>query len=160
MLCQVVGGCAGEEGRGKELCLLFGRILCRYFAGGSVFIFIFVFVSFYIVYLYDDLPILCFHLYFKSSFLHVGDDVLYLMQLPDVPGGYRRIKIFLKCAYNIHKFKRIQAQILDEVRFVVEIRFSGNVENNLLNEFQHDKSPFRPYVFLFFLMLFLKIPAP
>ena len=52
------------------------------------------------------------------------------------------------------------SKILDEVRFVVEIRFSGNVENNLLNEFQHDKSPFRPYVFLFFLMLSLKIPAP
>ena len=56
MLRQVVGGCAGEEGRGKELCLLFGRILCRYFAGGSVFIFIFVFVSFYMVDIEDDFP--------------------------------------------------------------------------------------------------------
>ena len=92
MLRQVVGGCAGEEGRGKRALPVVWAYPLPVFCRRLRFHFIFVFVSFYMVDIEDDFPFV-FPFILQVLFpAYVGDDVLYLMQLPDVPGGYRRIK--------------------------------------------------------------------
>lgn len=52
------------------------------------------------------------------------------MQLPHIPVWDRRIKIFLKGADNIHDFIRVQPQILNEIRIVINVIFACNLKNN------------------------------
>ena len=64
--------------------------------------------------------------------------ILHLVELPNIAGGDRGIKVILKRTNDIHDIKGIQGEILQKIGFVSNAGFSGYIMDDSLYQFKHN----------------------